>query len=76
MTLSPQFAADSVDFTSSSTADAETTVAHSLGRVPLEAFVTWRSGNANLYRATTVWDATNIYVKSSVASVQYRIWII
>ena len=75
MTRSLQFSADVLDFTSGA-ADAETTVAHTLIRTPLEAFVVWQGASGFLYRSTTAWDATNIYVKSSVDGVAYRIFLI
>ena len=47
---------------------AETTVAHQLGRTPVEAFVLTISTPTSVYRGTTAWDGTNIYIQASVAT--------
>ena len=70
------FDAEIIDVTANSTANTESAVAHTLGRVPLEAFVIWRSQDSVLYRGTTAWTTTNIYVRASVASTTMRLWII
>jgi hypothetical protein len=44
---------------------AETTIAHELGRIPLEIFVIRRTGKAKIYRGPTAWDVTNVYIRGS-----------
>jgi len=44
---------------------SETTVAHSLGRVAKEAFVLQRGAAQTVFRSSTAWDVTNIYLKAS-----------
>ena len=46
---------------------AETTIAHTLGRVPLDAFIIDRSGNSNVFRGPTAWTASNIFLQASSA---------
>lgn len=72
------FNAAIVTFTSGAVADAEETVAHSLGRVPIGFLVLHREKAAILYQGPstgTAWTATAIYVKSNVASTAYKILI-
>ncbi len=45
----------------------ETTISHSLGRAPLEGFVIDRNANANIYRGTTTWTSSNIYLIASAS---------
>ena len=54
---------------------SETTVAHELGRIALEAFVVVRDVATDVYRGSTAWDITNIYIQAG-ASVDIRIVII
>lgn len=63
MSTSPQFDLTVVEATINAT---ETTVAHGLGRTPKEAFVTRRGFSGTVYRGSTAWDDTNIYVTGSV----------
>ena len=46
----------------------ETTIAHTLGRVPEDAFITLKSANSNIYRGPTAWTSSNIYLQASVAA--------
>lgn len=59
--------------TTSGTPDAENTKAHTLGRTPLGYIVLSQDKAASIYKGTTAWDATNIYLKATVASVALRI---
>ena len=43
----------------------ETTIAHNLGRIPADAFILRRNSAGKVYRSTTAWDVTNIYLKAS-----------
>ena len=43
------------------------TVAHTLGRTPVDGFILNRSGYANIYRGTTTWTGTDIYLRSTFA---------
>jgi len=44
----------------------ETTIAHNLSRTPVEAFVLRLTSGGKIYRSTTTWDGTNIYLKADV----------
>lgn len=61
-----------VSFSSSATPNAENTVAHTLGKVPTGYFVYSKDKAAHLYDGGTTWTKTNIYIKSDVASVAFK----
>ena len=48
-------------------ATSETTIAHSLGRTPVDGFIVTRTSGANVFRGTTPWTSTNIYLQASAA---------
>lgn len=60
-------------FTSSGTPDAENTVAHTLGKVPTGFIVYSINKGAVVYKGTTAWTSTNIYLKVNVATVAVKI---
>jgi hypothetical protein len=62
-----------VSFTSSGTPDAENTVAHGIGKVPTGYIVYSQDKAASLYKGSTAWTATNIYLKCNVATVIVKI---
>lgn len=62
-----------VVFTSNVTPDGEDAVPHKLGRVPLGFFACVPDKASFIYRGTTQWTATTIYVKSSAASVAWKL---
>jgi hypothetical protein len=62
-------------FTSNGTANTEDTIPHTLGRVPLAMLVSVPDKAAILYRGTTTWTKDNIYLKTSVASVAWKVML-
>ena len=64
-----------VSFTSNATPDTEDEVAHTLGKTPQGYVVYGKDKAGDLYTSTggTAWDATNMYLKCTVASVAYKI---
>ena len=58
-----------VAYTSNGTANTEDTVAHGLGRTPADMWVGLPDKSAVIYRSTTVWTSTNVYLKASAATV-------
>lgn len=62
-----------VTFTSSATPDAENTVPHSLGKVPIGYLIYGLDKAAIVYTGATSWSDTNIYLKVNVASVAVKI---
>ena len=44
---------------------ADETVAHDLGRTPIEGFVLVRTSSGNVYRGTTAWTSTQIFLRAS-----------
>ena len=64
-----------VTLTSSATPDVENTVAHTLGKVPKGYLVYGQDKAGSLYKGTTTWTNSNIYLKSNVASVTFNIII-
>ena len=65
-----------VEFTSSVTPDAENTVAHGLGKVPTHFIVTSLNKAAIVYKGSTAFTSTNIYLKVNVASVAVKIIVL
>lgn len=62
-------------FTSSATPDAENTVAHTLGKVPTGYLVYSVNKAAVVYKGSTSWSASNIYLKVNVASTEVKVII-
>lgn len=59
--------------TTSATPDAENTIAHTLGKVPSGYIVYSQNKAGSLYLGTTSWSNANIYLKSNIASVIFKI---
>jgi hypothetical protein len=64
-----------ITFTSSGTPDAENTIAHDLGKVPTDIVITSVNKAAVVYKGTTAWTNTNVYLKVNVATVAVRAYI-
>ena len=60
-------------YVSNGVADTEDTVAHGLGRTPAEFWVGIPDKNATVYRGSTTWTSTNIFLKASAATVTVNI---
>lgn len=60
------------EFTSSGTPNAENTIPHLLGKVPTGYLVYRKDKAAHLYDGTTAWTNANIYLKSDVATVAFK----
>ena len=65
-----------IEFTSSATPNAENTVAHNLGRIPLGYFVVCQDKAGSLYKGATAWTKDNIYLKCDIATVVFKIIVI
>lgn len=65
-----------VTFTSNGVANTEDTIAHGLGAIPVGWIITKQDIAGILYSGSTAWDATNIYLKSSVASTTYQLFLL
>jgi len=61
-TKSPSLNAHTVEATIGT---SETTIAHTLGRAPLEGFIIKRSGSGNVFRGATAWTSSNLYLQAS-----------
>lgn len=55
-------------YTSNATADTQDTVAHNLGYIPNGFIVINSDKAAKVYKGSTAWTATNIYLKCDVTS--------
>lgn len=60
--------------TDSGTATVEFTIAHGLGRVPVGYIVISINKNTTVYRGTTAWNSTNIYLACSASNV--NLWVL
>lgn len=65
----------SVEFTSSATPGAENAISHTLGKVPTDFIVTSLDKAAIIYKGTTAFNKTSIYLKSNVATTAVKAWI-
>ena len=63
-------------FTTSGTPDAENTVAHTIGSVPIGYIVLKQDKAGSLYLGGSAWTSTNVYLKSDVASVAFTIFLL
>lgn len=57
-------------------ADTEVTIAHGLGATPIGFIVLRQDKSASFYDSGTAYDATNIYIKCSVATVTATLFVI
>ena len=65
-------------YTSNATPDTEDTIAHTIGSVPLGYIVMTQNKAGSLYGTAslgTAWTSSNIYLKCSVASVTFLLFI-
>lgn len=69
------FSISKVSVTSDATPNTEFTVAHTLKRTPIGYFVIRKDKAGDVYDGSTAFDASNIYLKSSVASVTMTLYI-
>lgn len=66
-------------FTTSGTPNAENTIAHTIGAIPVGYIIVWQDKAGTLYQGPTTgtaWTSTNIYLKCSVASVTFSVFLI
>jgi hypothetical protein len=66
-------------FTTSGTPDAENTIAHTVGSIPLGFIVLWQSKAGSLYQGPstgTAWTDSSIFLKCDVASVSFLIFLV
>lgn len=62
-----------ISFTSNGVANTEDTVPHTLKRVPVGFFVIRQDKASIVYDGATAWTATDIYLKTNVATVALTI---
>ena len=60
-------------FTSNSTANTEDAITHDLGRTPVGILVALPDKAATIYSSSTAWTSTTIYVKTTTASVAWKL---
>lgn len=58
------------------TANTEFAIAHQLGRIPIGFIVASVDQAAIIYKSTTSWTKTNIYLKCNATSVNYLVILI
>lgn len=66
-------------FTTSATPDAENTIGHTVGAIPVGLIILWQDKAGSLYQGPTTgtaWTSTNIYLKCSVASVTFKVFLV
>ena len=73
ITLADNVDCDIVSFTTNATPDAETTVAHALGKVPTYFIVADLDKGGVVYKGATAFTSTNVYLKCTVASAAVKL---
>lgn len=66
-------------FTTSATPDAENTIAHTVGSVPVGYIILGQDKAGSLYQLAgtgTAWTSSNIYLKCNVASVTFLVFLL
>lgn len=63
-------------YTSNATPDTEDTLTHNINAVPVGYLVVKQNKAGSLYAGSSAWTTTKMYLKCSVASVQFTIFII
>jgi len=64
------------NYTTNAVADTEDAVSHTLSRVPIGFLVFSASKAGILYKGSTAWTSTSIFLKCSAASTVVRIFIL
>ena len=64
-----------ISFTSSATPDAENTVPHNLKKIPTGFIVYDINKGAVVYKGSTTWTITNIFLKVNTATTIVKAWI-
>lgn len=62
--------------TSPGVANTEFSITHGLGRIPIGFLVMQTGVAAHIYKGTTAWTATTIYLKADQANVPYTVFIV
>jgi hypothetical protein len=62
--------------TTPGTANTEFSISHQLGRIPVGFLVASVDQAAIIYKSTTAWTSSHIYLKCNVASVNYFVILI
>lgn len=68
-----------VTYTSNGVANTEDTIAHTVGSVPIGYLILGQNKAGSLYQLAstgTAWTSTNIYLKCSVASVTFNLFLV
>jgi len=67
------------EFTSSATPDAENTIAHTIGSIPIGYIIMHQDKAGSLYGTPTLgtnWSSSAVYLKCDVASVTFNIFLV
>ena len=63
-------------YTSNATPDTEDTISHDIGSTPIGYIILKQNKAGSLYTGTTSWSSSNVYLKCSIASVTFTIFLI
>jgi len=65
-----------LDITTNATPDTEDAFSHTLGSVPIGYIVIGRDKAGVIYDGTTAWTSTSIYLRSDVATVAAKVFLL
>lgn len=68
-----------ITITTNAVANTEDTFTHTCGTIPVGYLVVWQDKAGSLYQSPTVgtdWTTTSIYLKCSVASVTFKLFLL
>lgn len=73
--FSDNFNMDIESVTTDAVIGTESAITHSLGRVPSDFLIGSQDKAGTIYKGSTAWTATTIYIRGSVASITAKIYI-
>lgn len=73
--LEDNFDGEILEVSDSGNADSEITIAHHLKRIPKYFIVISINKGAVVYKSSTSWTETNIYLKCNVANTAFKVFI-
>jgi len=76
LTLQDNVKGGFVEHTTDATPDTESTVIHDLGYVPIGYFILKQDKAGSLFDGATAWTRDKLYVKSDVASLTVRLFVL
>lgn len=75
LTFTDNIAGETITFTSDSVTNVEDEITHHLSKVPQGYLVMSQNKACSIYKGTTAWTSSKIYLMTSNASVEIKIFV-